>query len=282
MQKILKQYAALVRHHQWLKNLLLFFPPFFGGKMLDPSVLKLALPSFLSFSLAASCGYIINDIQDKERDGYHASKKFRPIAQGNINLVTAIIIAVALYVTAMLVAGTVSQRFEGYLIIYLLVSFCYTIYFKNFVLLDIFFVAFGFVMRVLAGGEAFQVKVTNWLFLTVFIVAILLATGKRLGEMVSEGANALQHRISLSRYSSSFLEGVLWFSASCALVTYALYIIENRDGLIYTVPIAVFGLLRYIYVVKQGQGDPTDVLLKDRQIMLTGLIWVAMIGVIIY
>lgn len=249
---------------------------------MEPQSLVIFIPSFLSFSFAASCGYIINDIIDREQDRHHDTKKHRPIAQGDISPLLASIIASALYLTAILLAGSVSARFEGYLIIYLFLTFLYSIYLKNYVIIDIFIVAFGFLVRIKAGGEAFNVEVTKWLFLTVFIVALFLATGKRLGEMISQGENAFKHRISLSGYSISFLEGILLFTASSALVTYALYVIENRGGMIYTVLVAAFGLIRYIYVVKEGKGDPTDVLLKDRQIMITGIIWVSMIGLIIY
>jgi 4-hydroxybenzoate polyprenyltransferase len=150
------------------------------------------------------------------------------------------------------------------------------------VLLDIYFIAFGFLLRVLAGGEAFRIPVTSWLFLTVFSVSLLLATGKRLGEMVSMGESAHMHRKSLSKYSVAFLEGTLWFSASAACVMYALYTLEHKNGLYYTVPLVVFGLLRYIFIVKEGKGDPTDALLKDRQIMVVGILWTVMLGLMIY
>jgi 4-hydroxybenzoate polyprenyltransferase len=126
------------------------------------------------------------------------------------------------------------------------------------------------------------VAVSGWLFLTVFMVALFLAAGKRLGELISQGADAGKQRSSLNHYSQSFLEGILWSSAASALITYALYIIENRKGMIYTVPLAAFGLFRYIYIVKEGKGDPTEALLKDTQILVTGIIWAGIIGLLIY
>jgi len=282
MQRTIANYFSLFRPHHWVKNLLLLFPPFFGAKLLDPQVTAAILPSLVSFSLAASCGYILNDIWDRKYDILHVSKKYRPIASGEVSIVTASILAGLLYFSAMIVAGSVSTRFQGFVIIYLLTSCGYTMYFKNLVIADIFFVAFGFLLRVLAGGQAFDIRVTNWLFLTVFIVALFLATGKRLGELISLKEDAQKHRQSLNQYSPSFLEGILWFCASSALVTYALYTIENRSGMFYTVPLAAFGLIRYIYIVKDGKGDPTDALLKDPPIMATGILWVAAIGNILY
>jgi len=279
---ILFSIIKLLRPHQWAKNLLLLFPLFFAGKLFDPAARSTILPSLLSFSLAASCCYIINDIMDRETDKNHHSKKNRAIARGDISIPFAVILAFFLYLTAMLVASSVSRRFEGFLIIYLLVSFAYTFFFKNIVLVDIFFIAFGFLIRVLAGGEAFRVIVTNWLFLTVFMVSLLLSAGKRLGELVSLGDDAHKHRKILLEYSYSFLDGLLWFSAASALVTYALYTLDREHGLFYTVPLAAFGLVRYIYIVKQGKGDPTEALLFDKQILSVGIMWALMIGFIIY
>jgi len=279
---ILLPIIKLLRPHHWTKNLLLLFPPFFAGKMFDAAARSTIVPSLLSFSLAASCCYIINDIMDRETDKNHHSKKNRPIARGDISVPLAVVLALSLYLMAMLIASSVSRRFEGFLIIYLLVSFSYTFFFKNVVIIDIFFIAFGFLIRVLAGGEAFHVIITSWLFLTVFLVALLLGSGKRLGEMVCLGDDACKHRKILNQYSHSFLEGLLWFSAAAALVTYALYTLERKNALFYTVPLAAFGLVRYIYIVKQGKGDPTEALLFDKQILSVGILWALMIGFIIY
>ncbi len=282
MQKTLHNYLSLFRPHHWLKNLLLLFPPFFAAKLLNPQVTAVIIPSIVSFSFAASCGYILNDIWDRKYDSLHVSKKYRPIASGGISIVTASVIATVLYLAAMIIAGSVSTRFQGFVIIYLFLSCSYTMYFKNLVIADIFFIALGFLVRVLAGGQAFNVHVSNWLFLTVFMVALFLATGKRLGELISLKEDAQKHRKSLNSYSPTFLEGILWFCASSAMVTYALYTIENKGEMFYTVPLAAFGLIRYIYVVKTGEGDPTEALLSDKPLFVTGLIWMAMIGVIIY
>jgi 4-hydroxybenzoate polyprenyltransferase len=265
-----------------LKNLLLFFPPFFGGKIFDPAVQTLIIPSFVSFSCAASCCYIINDIIDRETDRHHPEKKDRPLARGDVSVVFASIIAAVLYIIAMLISAGVSTRYEGYLIVYLLLTLGYTMYLKNIVIVDIFFIAFGFLVRVLAGGEAFRVGVSSWLFLTVFIVALFLATGKRLGEIITLGNEAAKHRNNLGQYTPSFLFGMLWFSAAAALVMYALYVVENKKEIIYTIPIAAFGLVRYIYIVNDGEGDPTAALLRDPQIMGAGIIWMFMIGIILY
>jgi len=279
---ILFSIIKLLRPNQWIKNLLLLFPLFFAGKLFDTHLRSNIFPALISFSLAASCCYIINDIIDRDTDKNHHSKRNRAIARGDISIPVALILAISLYIAGMLIASTVSRRFEGFVIIYFLVSCAYTFYFKNVVLADIFFITFGFVIRLLSGGEAFRITVTSWLFLTVFLVSLMLGAGKRLGELVSLGDGAHRHRKILIHYSHAFLEGLLWFSAAAALVTYALYTVERENSLYYTVPLAAFGLIRYIYIVKQGRGDPTEALLFDKQILTAGFLWACLIGFIIY
>lgn len=275
-------FIKALRPHQWIKNLLLLFPPFFGGALLGPAVVDNILPAFFSFSCAASCSYIINDMLDIEADRNHVSKRNRAIASGAISKNTALIVALSLFIASICLSFYVSSAFWVYLIAYFTISLSYTFYFKHIVIADIFFISFGFIIRVLAGGEAFAISVSNWLFMAVFMVSLFLAAGKRLGEFVSLGDTAHVHRKSLANYNKAFLEGILWFSASTALVTYALYTIEEKSELFYTVPLAAFGLIRYIYIARGGKGDPTEVLLKDRQIMLTGLIWAASIAAVVY
>lgn len=246
------------------------------------SILPTAVISLISFSLAASCGYVINDIIDVEADRNHDVKKGRVLAKGDLSIEGAIKFAMVLCIISLLASLAVSKWFWCYLIAYLVISLSYTFFLKDVVILDIFVISFGFLIRVLAGGEALDVKVSNWLFMTVFMVSLFLAAGKRMGELVLLGSEAHMHRKSLASYTPSFLEGTLWFSGSAALVTYSLYTIEQRTGLFYTVPLAAFGLLRYIYIVKDGKGDPTEALLKDRQIMGVGVVWATIIAVIIY
>lgn len=281
MRAVVK-YIILLRPHQWLKNLLIFFPPFFGGRLFDQEVMAVFVPALLAFSFAASSGYIFNDVMDKEFDKNHDTKKMRPVAQGHISIVMAIIMAVLLCMAAVLIASNVSREFEAYVIIYIFISLLYTLFFKHLVIIDIFFISFGFLIRVLAGGAAFSVPVSGWLFLTVFIVSLFLASGKRFGEMRMHGENPGKYRKSLENYSISYLEGILWFTASAALVTYALYTIERMNQLFYTVPLVTFGLVRYVFLADKGKGDPTEVLLRDPQMIGVSFFWVIMIGIILY
>ncbi len=278
-------YLKLLRPRQWTKNLLLLFPPFFGGRIADPAILSQIFPALFAFACASSCGYIINDIKDMDADRNHRTKQNRVIASAQISIPNAVLVAAALFIISMILAFSVHgefRRFHWFITLYLLNSIAYTFFFKNIVIFDIFLIAFGFLLRVLAGGEAFNIHVTNWLFLTVFSVSLLLAAGKRLGELISLGDDAQKHRKTFGHYSQSFLEGILWFSASSAIVMYALYTLEHKNLLFYSVPLAAFGLLRYIFIVKEGKGDPTDALTRDWHILGVGIAWLVMIGIIVY
>ena len=275
-------YISFLRVNQWTKNLLLLFPPLFGGVLFSPEVASKILPAILAFCFAASSNYIVNDIKDIEVDKNHYTKKKRLLASGKASKSKALLLAFVFLVAAFLTAFFVSNMFWLYLLSYMVISFLYTFLLKNVVIMDIFFISFGFLIRVLAGGEAFGVEVSKWLFMTVFMVALFLATGKRLGELILLGPGAEKHRKSLALYSQSFLEGALWFSASSALVTYALYTLDQKSGLFYTVPLAAFGFLRYIFISKEGRGDPTDALLKDKQIMAVGVIWLIAVCSFVY
>ncbi|MDA8098856.1 MAG: decaprenyl-phosphate phosphoribosyltransferase [Nitrospiraceae bacterium] len=279
---VLSSFISLVRPKQWLKNALLFFPPFFAVKIGDPAVKSALVPAFFSFALMSSCSYILNDIRDRETDKNHHIKRKRPLASGKVSVLQASFLAGVVYFASILIGSAVSEKFEALLIIYLVISFLYSFFLKQMALIDIFVVSFGFMIRVIAGGVAFHVEVSKWLFLTVFLVSLLLASGKRLGELIDLGEGAATHRKSLVNYSQGFLGGLLWFSAAASLITYALYTLERTTTLFYTVPLVAFGIIRYNYLAMKGTGEPTDVLVRDMPIMVTGLLWVASIGILIY
>ena len=272
----------LLRPHQWLKNLILFFPPFLGGVLLQPGMLQKGAIPFVSFCLASSFTYILNDILDCERDRLHPRKRQRAIASGAISVFAALVISVILLLPALGLAWSVSLLFFEYLALYLLVSAAYSHFLKNQPIFDIFCIASGFVFRLLAGGEAFGVVVSDWLFLSVLLLALFLSAGKRLGEQQLLGDEAGEHRQSLGRYPPGTLEAMMLISAAAVLVTYTLYVLA-KGKLLYTVPLCCFGLFRYILVVKGGgSGDPTLSLLKDPVLFLVGLGWAFMVGFGVY
>lgn len=269
----------LLRARQWIKNLILFFPPFLAGKLLAIVALgEVVWLAPLAFCLVSSGSYIINDVYDRHQDRLHPQKKHRPIAAGNFSIPLAITLCTLLLIVGTVAGYFVSGHFLLLLCAYLLISVGYSFSWKKQPLVDLFCISSGFILRLLAGGVAFHVAISDWLFLSVFLLSIFLSAGKRSGEQTLLGEDGQHHRISLAGYPPGFLDGVMIFSGAAVLVTYAMYTITHTY-LIYTVPLCAFGLLRYLLRVKQGaDGDPTDSLLKDKTLFIVGALWAFMVG----
>lgn len=272
-----QRYLAMLRPAQWLKNLMLFFPPLLSGQMPSNGILESGLPLFVSFCLVSSAGYIFNDLLDRKRDAIHPKKRLRAIASGAISAQNASVLSVVLLVSGLLLAEIFSPAILLLLLGYAVVSLMYSLALKAMPLIDIFCIAAGFLIRLQAGGEMFAIPISPWLFLTVFLMAIFLSTGKRLSESYSLGNSAHEHRVSLARYPSGFLGGTMYLTGSAVLVTYAMYVIL-KPRLIFTVPLCLFGLLRYILRVSSGEnGDPTESLLKDWVLFVVSSVWLVMV-----
>ncbi|HEX9079958.1 MAG TPA: decaprenyl-phosphate phosphoribosyltransferase [Desulfuromonadaceae bacterium] len=277
-------YITLLRPLQWLKNLMLFFPPFLGGVLFQPGMAGRGGLPFLSFCMASSATYILNDIRDRDNDRHHPDKKRRPLPSGRISAAAASLLAIALVSGAVPIAWTVSGAFTLYLAVYLVVSIAYSLHLKEHPLVDIFCISAGFLLRLQAGGAAFGIAISEWLFLSVFLLAIFLSTGKRLGEKNRLGATAASHRRALVAYPDGFLQGAMYMTGGSVLVTYTMYVIARHSTLlVYSVPLCCFGLLRYILRVQSGRGgDPTESLLKDVPLFVVGVAWAVMVGWGIY
>lgn len=272
----------LLRPHQWLKNLMLLFPPFLGGTLLQTGLAGQAVLPLASFCLASSATYIFNDILDAGRDALHPRKSLRPIPAGQIGKPLAAAYGLLIFGAAVVSGTLVSPTFLLLLLTYLVVSAGYSIGLKGQPIVDIFCIAAGFVLRLQAGGTAFRVKISDWLFLSVLFLALFLSCGKRLSEKHLLGNGSADHRKVLDDYPPGALQGFIFISGAAVLVTYTLYVI-TMHRLVYTVPLCCFGLFRYILIVKRGQsGDPTDSLLKDPVTFLVGIAWVVMVGASLY
>jgi len=279
---MIAHYLIMLRPSQWLKNVMLFFPPFLAGQMMLPGVIHNGVVPFGAFCLVSSSGYILNDLLDRNRDVHHPRKCLRPIPSGVVSLSGASIFSVLLLISGLLLAGGVSFRFLLLLVGYAVITTSYSLLLKTMPVVDLFCISAGFLIRLQAGGELFHVPISPWLFLTVFLLAVFLSTGKRVSESRSLGDLAGEHRVSLSHYPPGFLDGTMYMTAGAVLVTYAMYAL-NRHTLIYSVPLCLFGLLRYIFRVSSGKGgDPTESLLKDRLLFVVGVLWVLMVVWSIY
>lgn len=250
--------------------------------MLDSGTMQKGFIPFAAFCLASSATYIFNDIRDRESDSIHPKKKLRPIARGVVTVRKASLIGIVLLIVSVFLALSISSAFFTWLIAYLGLAFAYSYYLKDQPVFDIFCIASGFVFRLFAGGAAFDVEISDWLFLSVLLLALFLSAGKRLGEKKMLGDISSRHRKSLSAYPDGVLDGFVFMSGAAVLVTYTMYAI-TMQRLIYTDPLCCFGLFRYMVLVKSGNsGDPTDLLTKDPVLFMVGLAWAIMVGSSIY
>ncbi len=277
MSKVLA-YVQLVRPRQWLKNLMLLFPLLLSGRLLGLESLQPLIIPVLAFCLAASANYAINDVMDAPQDGLHPTKKHRPIPSGRVSRCSALIVSGVFLCTAFYGAITVSRPFFILLLVYVLLMGGYSLWLKQIVLLDIFIIAAGFLLRLEAGGVAAHIPISSWLFLSVFFLAVFLSAGKRMGEkLLLREETAARHRKTLIRYPSTYLEDMMLMTGTAAMLTYALYTVEHAN-LVYTVPLCCLGLLRYLWWIKTGHsGDPTEALLQDG--VLTGIsaLWLVVV-----
>lgn len=279
---MIAHYLIMLRPSQWLKNMMLFFPPFLAGQMMIPRVILKGVVPFGAFCLVSSAGYILNDLLDRNRDVHHPRKRLRPIPSGAVGISGASVFSAFLLISGLVLAGLISSRFLLLLAGYAAITISYTLLLKSIPIIDLFCISAGFLIRLQAGGELFHVPISPWLFLTVFLLAVFLSTGKRISELRSLGEMAGEHRVCLSRYPKGFLEGTMYMTCASVLVTYAMYTM-NKQKLIYSVPLCLFGLLRFMFRVSSGKGgDPTESLFKDRVLFVVGLLWVLMVVWSIY
>ncbi|MDV2469325.1 decaprenyl-phosphate phosphoribosyltransferase [Acinetobacter chinensis] len=264
----------LIRPKQWVKNTFVFAPLIFAGEFLNlQSVYSTVLTAFL-FCLAASAVYILNDLKDIEKDRLHPEKsKKRPLAAGQVSPRSAVILLVMLY-AALTGFLFVIPKAIYVISIYLALNWAYTFGLKEEPVIEIFIVAFGFVLRVYAGAVALDVPVSSWMFITTLSISLYLACIKRRQELQLAGS---QSRGVLSQYSITLIDRFAEMSAICAVVFYSLYTMQVQPQLIITIPFVIFGLFRYWFIVDtlKGGESPTDVIIKDKQILFTVTVWIA-------
>ena len=275
----LRELLRLARPKQWVKNSFVLAPLVFAREFNDATAVANALAAFALFCVAASATYILNDLCDIERDRSHPVKsRSRPLAAGTVEPRTAIVLLVVLYVV--LIAGWFWSPRATYVIAgYLVLNFAYSFWLKHQPVLDIFSVACGFVLRIYAGAMAIGVPVSSWMAITTLCLALYLAAIKRRQELATTGNGS---REVLRVYSVALVDRYAEISAVGALIFYSLFVMSSgNDHMTFTIPLVIFGLFRYWYVVEtlEGGESPTDVAVADKPLMATVVLW---IGVCLY
>lgn len=299
--KIFK-FLHLIRVHQWVKNLFVFVPLLFSLHLFDLFYFLQALSAFIVFCFASSAIYVINDIVDIEADRAHPVKKNRPLPAGDISIQIAIIIASLFLVLVFWTMMYFNYKFIVIVIVFVALNILYSFWLKNIVLLDIFSIAAGFSIRVLAGAFAIQVPISSWLLLTTMFISLFLGVMKRRSELVlvtenlrtnEEGSEqkSTNSRKVLAHYSLNFADQMATIAATGVIVCYALYSVAprtvlafNTERLIYTTPFVVFGVFRFMYLEYiSGKGENTTrTLATDIPMIINFLLYVLATIVVIY
>ncbi len=245
-------HVKALRPHQWVKNAFVFAALIFARKLTDVDSALQALACFAAFSFVASSIYLVNDVADYENDRVHPKKRKRPIAAGFVARKTALVMAAVLMPTGLAIAYNLNLTTGVTISIYGVMNLAYSFKLKHLVLLDVFIIATGFLLRVSAGAFAISVGISPWLLICTFFIALFLAFCKRRHELSSLGDEAAAHRGILADYNIPFIDKMVSSLAALTVMSYALYTIDKEvvaklgtDGLVATVPIVLFGIYRY-------------------------------------
>jgi 4-hydroxybenzoate polyprenyltransferase len=292
------------RPRQWTKNFAVFVGLIFSQQLLNITALERTTVAFVAFCLASSSIYLLNDLMDLEKDKQHPVKRLRPLASGKLPVTWAIIAmgllvlcCGALTLTLFRIPiiqpdiyasiGGANVLFALSIVAYLLLMVMYSLHLKHVVLIDVFIIASGFVLRTLGGTVAIPVHVSPWLLMVACLLSLFLALGKRRNELVLLQGQASHHRRILEEYSIPMLDQMITVVVAATVMAYSLYTIEGPTGdhrLIITVPCVIYGIFRYLYLVymKKEGGSPEEVLLRDRHIFATVLICVVAVIAVLY
>jgi len=287
-------YISLARLKHWIKNIFVLAPAVFSGRILDSHHITAALMAALAFGLASSATYVFNDICDAERDRSHPRKANRPIASGDVSKVSAgvysAVLALAGSMTAFYVSVTHGWGVLIAVLAYLLVNLFYSLVGKEMAIVDAFCIAVGFVLRVIGGAYALSISPTGWIIVTTFFLSLFLGFGKRRNEMVMLEEECGAHRESLRHYHITILDQIIVSTGTIAIMSYALYTLDQTvvtkfgtDKLVYTIPFVAYGIFRYMHLLlRSKEGDPTEVVTRDKGLIINGLLWIGTVAAIIY
>ncbi len=279
-QGIVVSLLKAIRPKQATKNLFLYAALIFTGRIFEPALFIKVTVGFLLFTAVAGGVYLLNDILDVEQDRQHPTKCRRPIASGQLPVPLAIAAMLLLELGGLAVGWHESPSFGIALGVYLIIQIAYCFKLKHLVLLDVFTIAAGFVLRTVAGGLIIHVSISHWLVLCSLQLALFLGFGKRRQELVLLGAGAGSHRAILEEYSMPFLDQMINIVSAVSIVCYSVYSVESETAhrhphLWITVPIVIYSVCRYLYLVYQKGwgGAPDEVLMKDRALQAAIILW---------
>lgn len=280
--------VSALRPKQWTKNLLVFIGAVFTLQLTDAPAMSSALAAFVVFCLLSSAGYLVNDVLDLEADRQHPTKRQRPIARGALSIRGALILAAVLAGAGLLLALQLRPGFAAVAAGYLGLTLLYSVVLKHLVLIDLFAIAGGFLLRAVGGAVVVSVPVSPWLHVCTILVALFLGLAKRRQELTIQEAAPASRRRSLADYSIELVDQLMNIVMAATIMAYSLYTFSapNRprnEAMMLTIPLVLYGLFRYLYLVrvKALGGSPEDLLFSDRPLLGAAIAWaVVSIGVL--
>ena len=291
----IKDLLALIRPQQWLRNLFVFLPLFFSSNILNPVLLINGFGAFVAFSFIASSIYCFNDLYDADYDRLHPKKKNRPVASGRVGKGPAYLLMVIMFLLSVFIViysfGFDFRTVFAIILFYFFLNIAYTVFLKKFAIIDVFIIALGFVLRLMAGGEATGVILSHWIVIMTFLLALFLGFSKRKDDIRIYEADGIKARKNILRYNADFLNQTISIIATITIISYIMYTVSgdvvDRIGNQYLYLTSIFvllGILRYLQLslVDKTTGNPTEVLIKDRFIQLSILGWIISFIIILY
>jgi 4-hydroxybenzoate polyprenyltransferase len=285
----IRDYLRLMRPAHWLKNAFVFASLVFGKQLTNVKSVREALMAFGAFCFISSAVYVLNDIADRRADAEHPKKRFRPIASGRVSVSAAIMQLSLLVILAAALAVYLPWQAGACIALYGLLNLGYSFGLKHVVLIDIFIIASGFMLRVLAGAKAIQVEASEWLVICTLFLSLFLAIAKRRSEINHLGRG--ETRKVLDDYTPALVNLIMHVSVAGSIMSYTLYTVSDHAHLffhtnkfIYTVPIVMYGIFRYLYLDEKQQvaENPVSVILRDPSLIATGFVWAVASILIIY
>jgi len=279
-----------MRPAQWTKNFVLFAALVFDRQLFNLPALIMTTAGFVLFCLISSLVYFVNDILDIEADRRHPRKCQRPIASGALSVRTAVLFSIGLFCVVFPLAYKLSSAFAVVGLVYFLANLAYSRWIKHIPIIDVMFLAAAFILRVLAGMTFIQVeRFSPWLFVITALLALFLGFGKRRAELALLADDASMHRRVLDGYTIPLLDQLLSIVSSTTIIAYSLYTfsapnLPANHSMMLTIPFVVYGILRYLYLIQVEQlgGSPETVLLEDRPMQITILLWITAVGLVFY
>ena len=281
----------LIRPHQYIKNLFVFLPLFFVGQITSPELFTNALIAFLSFSISASAVYILNDYLDIEDDRKHPAKKYRPLASGEISKKEAIVLIGLFSSIGLTIMATQSIQALIVLLLYIVLNIGYSFYLKRIAIIDITIISVGFVLRIFIGAIVTETPLSKWIVIMTFLLALFLALAKRRDDVIHFMNTGKKMRKVIDGYNLQLIDGAMMIMSSVVIVSYLLYTTSlevikriNSEYLYLTSFFVILGVLRYMQIsfVENNSGSPTNILYKDKFMIINILGWVFSFIYIIY